>query len=142
VSEPTTSGAAGFAAFKSIGGLAGVVAIGAGLATVVVMIIQRPRTAGEWAVGLICTVLSSVCGGAMVIEWFNLQERMYTLTGLVSVLGLVFACGLPGWTAVRWFFTWMERRRDHDMAQVYRELRGHATQAPASPAPPAPLPPA
>jgi hypothetical protein len=124
MTEPTsTAGAAGLAGWKAIGGAAGVAAGGAGLAAIVVMCMTPPRSKREWAVGLISTVLGSICGGAMVIERFGLQAWMHSITGLVSVLGLVFACGLPAWAIVRWCFTWMERRRSQDIAEVVGELR-------------------
>jgi hypothetical protein len=128
VSEPTSTGAAasaaGMAAWKAAGGAAGVAAGGAGLAAIVVMLMTPPRSPREWAVGLISTVLGSVCGGAMVIEWLELQRWMYSTSGLVSLLGLVFACGLPAWAIVRWLFTYLERRKDRDVLQVFEELRG------------------
>jgi len=128
VSEPTSTGAAasaaGMAAWKAAGGAAGVAAGGAGLAAIVVMLMTPPRSPREWAVGLICTVLGSVCGGAVVIEWLELQRWMYSTFGLVSLLGLVFACGLPAWAIVRWLFTYLERRKDRDLLQVIEELRG------------------
>lgn len=128
MTEPTSTGAAasaaGMAAWKAAGGAAGVAAGGAGLAAIVVMLMTPPRSPQEWAVGLISTVLGSVCGGAVVIEWFDLQRWMYSTSGLVSLLGLVFACGLPAWAIVRWLFTWMERRKGKDLGEVVNDVRG------------------
>ena len=64
--EPTSTGtsAAGLAVWKAMGGIAGMGAIGAGLATLVVMCILRPRTQSEWIVGVISTVVASISGGA------------------------------------------------------------------------------
>lgn len=122
--EPTTSSAAaGVAGWKALGGLAGATAAGAGLAAVVVMCMTTPRTAREWAVGLISTVVCSVAGGAAVVERFGLQAWTISYTGLVALFGLVFACGLPGWAIVRWTFTWMERRRGRDIGEVATEIR-------------------
>ena len=122
--EPTSStGAAGFAAFKALGGAAGMAAGGAGLAAIVVMLMTQPRSPREWAVGLICTVMASIGGGAMVISYFGLQAWMDTPTGLVAVLGLVFACGLPGWAVVRSAFTWLERRKAMDLGELYRDAK-------------------
>ena len=45
------------------------------------------------------------------------------------MLGIVFACGLPGWAIVRWVFTWMERRRDKDIAEIAGEVRDAVTGA-------------
>jgi len=123
MSEPTSSSVAGLAGWKAIGGAAGVAAGGAGLAAIVVMCMTPPRSPREWAVGVISTVIGSICGGAAVITHFGLHDWMHSTTGLVSVLGLVFACGLPAWACVRWLFTWIERRRHHDLAEVAAELR-------------------
>lgn len=143
MAEPASSsaaaGAAGIAGWKAIGGLVGVAAGGASLAAIVVMLMTPPRSAKEWAVGLICTVLGSVTGGAAVVVYFNLVQPLLVLEGgalymaLVALLGLVFACGLPAWALVRWAFTWMERRRDRDLAEVVAELRRDIAggQAPA-----------
>lgn len=123
--EPTSSGTAGAGLFawKAIGGLAGMGAIGAALAAVVVMCIMTPRTRGEWVVGLISTVVGSICGGAYVILHFELQHWAHTPVGLVAMLGLVFACGLPSWAVVRWGFNFIDRRRQHDLKQIIDELR-------------------
>jgi hypothetical protein len=123
MTEPTASTAAGLAGWKLIGGAAGVAAGGAGLAAIVVMCMTPPRSPREWAVGLICTVMGSIAGGAAVIQYLGLQAWMHDVVGLVAVLGIVFACGLPGWTVVRWVFNWMDKRRDADIAQVVGEVR-------------------
>lgn len=126
--EPTssTTGVAGFAAWKAIGGLAGMGAIGAGLASVVVMCVMTPRTRGEWAVGLICTVVGSISGGAALIMHYELQHWMHSPVGLVATLGLVFACGLPAWAVVRWVFNYILRRDGRDIAEIVAELRRQA----------------
>lgn len=89
-----------------------------------------PRSPREWAVGLISTVVGSIAGGAAVITHYELQAWMHSATGLMSVLGLVFACGLPAWAIVRWLFTWMERRRDRDLGEIADELRRHISGGP------------
>lgn len=129
MSEPISGGAAlGAAAFKAAGGsaaggLAAVAAGGGGLAAVVVMLLMRPRTRGEWAVALISTVVSSVAGGAAVVQHYGLQSWTHDYIGLVALFGLVFACGLPGWAVVRWLFNFIERRRDKDLADIVREVK-------------------
>jgi len=122
--EPTSStGAAGIAGWHAVGGAAGIAAGGAGLAAIVVMLMTPPRSPREWAVGLISTVLGSVCGGAAVISYFDLHRWMDTPVGLLAVLGLVFACGLPAWAIVRACFTWLIKRRDHDIAELGKDAR-------------------
>lgn len=133
MNEPTSNAAAGLAGasaaglagWKAIGGTAGALGIGAGLAAIVVMCMTPPANKREWTVGIISTVLGSITGGAFVIERFGLQAWMTSFTGLLSVLGLVFACGLPAWATVRWLFRWIERRKDADLAEVASEVRRH-----------------
>ncbi|WP_029043351.1 hypothetical protein [Cupriavidus sp. WS] len=132
MSEPISGGAAaaagGAAAFKAVGGVAGVAAGASGLAAFVVMLMMRPRSTGEWAVALISTVVSSVGGGAAVVQHFGLHGWTVDYIGLVALFGLVFACGLPGWAVVRWLFNFIERRRDKDALEVVDEVRKEFTQ--------------
>lgn len=126
MSEPTSSAAGGLAVWKLVGGAAGVAAGGAGLAAVIVMLMTPPRSPREWAVGLISTVMGSICGGAAVIQKFGLQDWLQTYPGLVATMGLAFACGLPAWAIVRWVFTWITRRDGKDIAEIVAEVRGQA----------------
>ncbi len=123
MSEPISSAAAGAAGFKAIGGTAGALGLGAAVATIVVMLMTPPRSPREWAVGLISTVIGSIAGGAAVIEHFQLQAWMTSFNGLLAVLGIAFACGLPAWAIVRWVFTYIERSRGKDIAEVAREVK-------------------
>lgn len=124
MSEPISGTAAGVAGWKLIGGLAGVGAIGAGLAAVVVMCAMTPRSAKEWVVGIISTVVASIGGGAAVIQHFGLEHWAFTPFGLVAMLALVFSCGLPGWAVVRWLFNYIERRKEADIGDVIRDAKG------------------
>lgn len=122
--EPTTStGAAGIAGWKLIGGLAGLGAIGAGLAAIVVMCATTPRDPKEWAVGLISTVMASVAGGAAVVEYLEIQHWAFRPFGLVALLGLSFACGLPGWAVVRWVFNAIRKRDGKGIDEIAQEVR-------------------
>lgn len=122
--EPTSSGtAAGIAGWKLIGGLAGLGAIGAGLAAIVVMCATTPRDPKEWAVGLISTVVSSIGGGAAVAMYFGFQHWALEPVGLVALLGLCFACGLPGWALVRWTFNMIRQREGQGIDTIAREVR-------------------
>lgn len=123
IMEPTSSSAAGVFAWKLVGGLAALGAIGAGLATIVVMCILRPTTQAEWVVGIISTVMGSVCGGAFVIQHFELQHWAHSPFGLVAMLGLCFTCGLPAWALVRWTFNYIIKQRDQDIAQFVDDAR-------------------
>ena len=117
--EPTTSTAAGIAGWKLLGGAAGA----AGLAAMVVMLMTQPRSAREWAVALITTVLGSVCGGAALVQYLGLQSWTHSYTGAVALIGVCFACGLPAWAVTRWCFTWMARREGKDIGQVLSDVR-------------------
>lgn len=124
MSEPISGAAAGAAGWKLLGGLAGIGAIGAGLASVVVMCAMTPRSPREWAVGLISTIVFSIGGGAAVVQHYGLDTWAHTPIGLVAMLGLVFACGLPGWAIVRWLFNYIEAKRNATLADVVRDVRG------------------
>lgn len=121
--NPATTAVAA-AGWKALGGLAATGALGAGLASIVVMCIMTPRSRSEWVVGLISTVIGSISGGAFLIMHYDLHHWMESPIGLVSVLGMVFACGLPAWACVRWVFTFIDRRKDHDIKQVFDEVTG------------------
>lgn len=131
MTEPTSSAAAGLAGWKLMGGAAGALGIGAALAAVVAMCVTLPRSLREWAVALISTVMSSLGGGALVIVKCGLladlgkaATDLDLFVRLLGTLGIVFACGLPGWAVVRWVFNWMEKRKDHDLGQIVGEVRG------------------
>ncbi len=122
--EPTSGGtAAGIAGWKLIGGVAGLGAIGAGLAAIVVMCMTTPRDPKEWAVGLISTVVASIAGGSAVVQYLGIQHWASSHFGLVALLGLCFACGLPGWAVVRWTFNTIRRREGQGIDELLREMR-------------------
>jgi len=122
--DGASGAAAGALGWKLIGGLAGLGALGAGLAAIVVMCMTPPRTSREWAVALIATVMGSIGGGAFVIQYFGLQMWVFELTGLVALLGLVFACGLPGWAIVRWVFNFIAKREGKGIDEVLADVKG------------------
>jgi len=123
MAEPTSSGVAGAAAFKAFGGVAGVAALGTGLASAVVMLMTPPRSKREWAVGLISTLVSSIGGGAAVIEYFALHDWVRSQIGLLAMGGLIFACGLPGWAIVRWIFNFIEKNRDASIDEIANDVK-------------------
>jgi len=122
--EPTTStGAAGVAGWKLIGGLAGLGVMGAGLAAIVVMCASTPRDPKEWAVGLISTVVASVAGGAAVVQYLGIQHWALNPFGLMALLGLCFTCGLPGWALVRWTFNAIRKREGLGIDDIAKEVK-------------------
>ena len=122
--EPTSSGvASAAAAYKAIGGAAGAAAGGATLAAIVVMLMTPPRSIREWTVGLISTVVSSICGGAVTVEYCHLHHWAFSTIGLYAMGGVIFACGLPGWAMVRWLFNFIDERRDASIDQVAKDVK-------------------
>lgn len=119
MAEPSSSGAAGFAAYK----LAVAFGLPAGLAAIVVMLWVQPKSPREWAMALISTVVSSVCGGAAVVQHYGLASWGDSYTGLVALAGIIFACGLPGWVIVRAAFAWLEKRKDKDIAELITDAK-------------------
>lgn len=124
--EPTSSSAAGgFAAYK----LAVAFGIPAGLAAIVVMLWIQPKSPREWTMALICTVMSSVCGGALAIEYLKLQHLAAGgLSGLMAMAGVIFACGLPGWVIVRALFAWLDKRKNLGLPELIKEVKKDASE--------------
>ena len=118
MSEPITTGAAGAIGWAKIGGLAGVSGIGAGLATYVVMTMTKPKTDQEWHVALITTIIGSICGGAALVQYMGWQQWAESLIGLMGLIGVCFACGLPSWLIVRALFAYIDKKRDADITEV------------------------
>lgn len=119
MADLSSSGEAGFAAYK----LAAAIGLPAGLAAVVVMLWVQPKSPREWAMALISTVVSSLCGGAAVVQHYGLTSWGDTYTGLVALAGIIFACGLPGWVVVRAAFSWLEKRKNKDIAELLAEAK-------------------
>lgn len=93
------------------------------VAAVVVMLMTPPRNIREWTVGLISTVVSSICGGAITVEYFQLHHWAFSTIGLYAMGGVIFACGLPGWALVRWLFNFIEQRRDESIDEVAKDVK-------------------
>lgn len=124
MSEPISGTAAGVAGWKVIGGLAGMGAIGAGLAAFVVMAMTKPKSDQEWRVALISTLVGSIGGGAALVRYLGIQHWAQDLFGVVAMLALSFACGLPAWALVRALFLYLEKRRDADLVEIAKEVKG------------------
>jgi hypothetical protein len=118
MSEPISGAAAGVAGWKLLTSLAGMGAIGAGLAAVVVMTMSHPKDAKEWRVALISTVVGSVGGGACLVRYLGIQKWADDPFGLVAMIAIVFACGLPAWAIVRALFAYLNKRRDADITEI------------------------
>jgi len=123
MSEPISGAAAGAAGWKIIGGLAGMGAIGAGLAAFVVMSLTKPKTDHEWRAALICTLVSSIGGGSALVRWLGFQHWVEDPLGMIAMLLFAFACGLPGWGLVRALFKYLEKRKDVDLVDMVKEAK-------------------
>lgn len=112
--------------FASLGITATSFGIGGALATIVVMCVKRPRTAGEWAVALITTLAASFGGGAIVLIKFNLLREAQGVVDVFAIIGIVFVCGLPGWLAVRLFFNQLMKAdaEGKGFVDVAKEIKG------------------
>lgn len=86
MAEPISS--TGTAAFLKVYGITLVVVLAAALITLVVMMIRMPKNPREWAVGLICTVVSSITGGAFFIMHFGLHHWEQNLWGMIALGGI------------------------------------------------------
>lgn len=124
MSEPISGTAAGVAGWKLLGGLAGMGAIGAGLAAFVVMSLTKPKTDQEWRVALICTLVSSIGGGSALVRWLGFQHWAEDPLGMIAMLAFAFACGLPGWAIVRALFKYLDNKKDADLAEIVKDVRG------------------
>ncbi len=118
--EPISTGSA--AAIK-VYGLASIVVTSIVLVCFVVLLMRPPRSPQEWAVGLICTVVSSVGLGAAVIIRFSLQCLAQGYVGMCALGLTVFVCGLPGWFIVRLAFNYMNRNESASLVDVVRDVR-------------------
>ncbi len=123
MSEPISGTAAGVAGWKLLGGLVGIGGIGAGLAAYIVYAKTKPKTDEEWRISLICTVVGSICGGAAVVKALGLEHWVDDVFGLMGILGLAFACGLPGWLVVRALFKYLDKHKDADLAEIVKDVK-------------------
>lgn len=103
--------------------MVGVAGGASALASIVVMLMMRPRSAAEWATSLICTVVASIAGGSAVVQHWGLHAWADDYAGMMALGGLMFGCGLPGWALVRAVFTAIEKRRDADIIDLADEAR-------------------
>ena len=118
MSEPITGAAAGVAGWKLLSGLAATGAVGAGVAAFVVMSMTKPKDEKEWRVALASTLVGSIGGGAALVRYLGIQHWAQDPFGLVAMIALSFACGLPAWALVRALFRYIEKRKDADITEI------------------------
>lgn len=119
-SDPITAGAGAYA-----GGKAAIAMGFGGVAALMLVILWKlPATPREWALTLASTFLCSIFGGAAVALKFGLHLDQHGFFGLVALAGVFAACGVPGWTIVRAVFVWLEKRKNLDIEELARSVRG------------------
>ncbi|EXA83157.1 hypothetical protein [Acinetobacter baumannii] len=119
--EPVST--SGFTALLKFYGFAIVVALAASLVVAVVLMTRMPRSPQEWAVGLICTVVSSLAGGSFIIVKWGLHEWVTDIWVMIALGGFFFVCGLPGWALVRWIFNFINKQEGKTIIEVLKEVK-------------------
>jgi|GEM_PF-66746 len=104
-------------------GIAIMVTLAVGLVAAVVLMTRMPRSPQEWAVGLICTVVSSLAGGSFIIVKWGLHEWVTDVWGMIALGGFFFVCGLPGWALVRWIFNFIDKQEGKTIVEVIKEFK-------------------
>ncbi|HFX7498599.1 TPA: hypothetical protein ACIFXE_003868, partial [Acinetobacter baumannii] len=122
MTEPVSTTIGGFAAWKAFG-MTIVVAICVMAVAAVVLMMRMPRSPQEWAVGLICTVVSSLAGGSFIIVKWGLHEWVTDVWGMIALGGFFFVCGLPGWALVRWIFNFIDKQEGKTIVEVIKEFK-------------------
>lgn len=109
------------------------IAAGGGLAmgAIVVMSLTMPNRKIDFFAALISTVISSLCGGAYAVQYFDLLAGVLlapTMThlyiALAQVGGVFFLCGLPGWVLVRSVFVFTEARKTKGIDVLVGDAKG------------------
>lgn len=120
MTEPATTAAGGLALYK-LGVLGAFATV---LVAIVVMAMTLPRTAREFVVAMISTIVASLGGGAFVIRWLEIGHWTNDDIGLVGLGAVVFVCGLPAWVSVRAWFAYTEASKGRSLLDLIREVRG------------------
>lgn len=123
MSEPISAGAGAVFGWKALTSLASTGAVGAALAAIVVMSMTKPKTEQEWRVGIISTVVGSIGGGSCLVRYLGIQDWAHDPIGLVGLLCVVFACGLPAWALVRALFRYLDKNKDADLAEMVQDVK-------------------
>ena len=109
------------------------IAAGGGLAmgAIVVMSLTMPSRKIDFFAALISTVISSLCGGAYAVQYFDLLTGVllapttaHLYLALAQVGGVFFVCGLPGWVLVRSIFVFTEARKNKGIDVLMADARG------------------
>jgi magnesium-transporting ATPase (P-type) len=123
MSEPISGTAAGIFSWKLIGGLVGITGAGAAIATYFVMNMTKPETNKEWHMAISSTVVGSIFGGSALVRYLEIQHWFNDPMGAMGLIGLCFACGLPAWLLVRGLFKFMNKNKDKDIGELYKDVK-------------------
>jgi hypothetical protein len=121
--EPVSTSSFGLTALLKFYGAAIMVTLAVALVAAVVLMTRMPRSPQEWAVGLICTVVSSLAGGSFIIVKFALHSWVTDIWGMITLGGFFFVCGLPGWAVVRWTFNFINKQEGKTIIEVVKDLK-------------------
>lgn len=121
--EPVTTSSFGMGAVLKFYGAAIMVTLAVALVAAVVLMTRMPRSPQEWAVGLICTVVSSLAGGSFIIVKFALHAWVTDVWGMITLGGFFFVCGLPGWAIVRWIFNYIDKQEGKTIIEVMKQMK-------------------
>lgn len=119
--EPVST--SGLTAILKFYGAAIMVTLAVALVAAVVLMTRMPRSPQEWAVGLICTVVSSLAGGSFIIVKWGLHEWITDVWGMMALGGFFFVCGIPGWALVRWTFNFINKQEGKTIIEVIKEVK-------------------
>ncbi|MFA3539884.1 hypothetical protein KWE00_00060 [Acinetobacter baumannii] len=119
--EPVST--SGLTAILKFYGAAIMVTLAVALVAAVVLMTRMPRSPQEWAVGLICTVVSSLAGGSFIIVKWGLHEWVTDVWGMIALGGFFFVCGLPGWAIVRWTFNFIDKQEGKTIFEVIKAFK-------------------
>lgn len=120
--EPVST--SGLTAILKFYGAAIMVTLAVALVAAVVLMTRMPLFPQEWAVGLICTVVSSLAGGGsfIIVKW-GLHEWVTDVWGMIALGGFFFICGIPGWALVRWIFNFIDKQEGKTIVEVIKEFK-------------------
>lgn len=138
MSEPASSAAGGITAWKFGAALLGIGVVASAIGFVVLW----PRTLKEGVSRIAATILGSmVFGPAAAVAAFNRFPELFQAAvllaeklGLDPIYGWISAAapwmvmaGLPVWWVGGAFARWFDRRRDKDIAELAKDVRGALT---------------
>ncbi|WP_341706517.1 hypothetical protein [Halopseudomonas sp.] len=122
MSEPTSIGVGGYVLSKLFALLL-IIVFAVILVAIVVMAMTQPKSTREWITALISTVVASICGGAFIVQYFDLHAWGEVWQGSVAIAGIHFVCGLPAWVFVRGWFAYADQNKGSTLTDMIKEIR-------------------